>query len=100
METNIQSSHGATCGCGSCQWNEIKAHHMGYRIARKVFLVFLFTVAFWFGTKYGEIKAFQHQARGGYGMMNRNDYGSVRPMMFTAQQGAPALAAPAAATSK
>ena len=66
MENNNQNpgKHGMTCNCMSCQWSDMKAHHMGYRIARKIFVVFLVLVAFWFGTKYGETKAIQYQIRG------------------------------------
>ena len=81
--TNQGMKHGGTCNCMGCQINEFRAHHMGYRLARKVFLVLVILIAFWFGTKYGEIKAFEYQGRSSRMMQQ----GYTQPMMLNLQPG-------------
>ena len=88
MDTNnqMQMKHGGTCSCMGCQMNEFRAHHMGYRMARKVFLILVILIAFWFGTRYGEIKAFEYQARSG-GRFMMQERSVPQNMMFTGSAG-------------
>jgi hypothetical protein len=65
----MMPKHGGTCNCMGCQVNEMKAHHMGYRVARKVFLLLIILVAFWFGTRFGEMRTWEYQIRAEQRMM-------------------------------
>lgn len=78
--------HGGTCNCAGCQLNEFRAHHMGYKLARKVFILLLLVIAFWFGAKYGETKAFEYQIHSGESRMRQEQSGNVgQPMILNMQ---------------
>ena len=81
-ENNTDMKHGNTCNCMGCQWNQMRMHHMGYRIARKVFIVFMLAVAFWFGARFGEMRAWEYQIGSQGRMMMDRSAGTIQPMMY------------------
>ena len=67
---------------------------MGYKLARKVFILLLLVVAFWFGARFGETKAFEYQIREAGSRMEREN-SMQQPVILNMQPSGAAAATPA-----
>ena len=74
------SMGGGSCGAGSCggKWG----HHCGkIHLLKKVVMLLVLLVVFWFGTKFGELKSMMRYSYGQSFTSENGDYGYGYRMM-------------------
>jgi hypothetical protein len=85
MEEKMEGGNTCNCGCH-------KMHGMmgGRHIAKKIVMILVLIVVFWFGTKLGELRTLMEYSRGSHMMMD-GGYGSrMMTTPATAMPGTPA----------
>ena len=95
MEENKEGMNTCNCGCGCGKEHGMMGH--GRWIAKKIVMILVLLVVFWFGTKLGELRTLMRYSSEPRSMMSGGEYGGygtrmmmVNPSTTTTVSGTPA----------